>query len=462
MKIDKSIFKAYDIRGVYPDSLNEEIALRIGKSYAQILQNENPGKRLKVVVGNDMRLSTPSLKKSLIGGLTYSGFDVVDIGLVATPTFYFAVAYYGYDGGLQVSASHNPKEYNGFKIVRSRAVPVSGDTGIMEIYNLVVENQFAESKRKGEVTKRKGVVKEEVKIQRKGIDLKKIQPFKIVVDAANAVGALDIEAMFADLPCELIKLNFKLDGSFPVHPPDPLKEENLELIKKEILRNKADLGIAPDGDGDRYFFIDEKGKTLRQEILRGIMAQLALKDNPGATVCYDTRPGRITKDMIEEVGGRAVVTKVGHSLIKETMIKEDAIFGGESSGHYFYKFPYGTFEAPTVLTMKFLEYLSEQKKPLSEVIKPYQRYHHSGEINSDVKDKEGKMKEIANKYQDANISYLDGVTVEYSDFWFNVRPSNTEPLLRLNLEAVSKEKMEEKRDEVLKLIRSQTLITEGK
>lgn len=454
MKVDSSIFKAYDIRGKYPQSLNEELAYKIGQAYSQILKRENPDKKLKIVVGHDMRISSPALKESLIKGIINSGLDVVEIGLVSTPTFYFAVAYYGFNGGVQVSASHNPKEYNGFKMVRARAAPVSGDGGIYEIRDLVIKNQFSESKVKGRVSRKEKVVEEEMKVQRKGINWKKIKPFKIVVDTANAVGILDIEVIFKDLPCELIKLNFKLDGTFPVHHPDPLKEKNLEQVKHAVIKHNADLGIAPDGDGDRYFFIDDKGRTLRQEILRGIMAQLALKEHPGATVCYDIRPGRITKEMIEEAGGKAVVTKVGHSLIKEKMLKVDAIFGGESSGHYFYKFPYGTFEAPIVLVLKFLEFLSEQDKPLSKTIKPYEKYFHSGEINSDVKDKEAKMKEIAKKYSDGKISYLDGVTIEYDDFWFNVRPSNTESLLRLNLEAVSKKKMEEKRDEILKLIRS--------
>ena len=260
--------------------------------------------------------------------------------------------------------------------------------------------------------------------------------------------------MFKNLKCNLIILNEKLDGTFPIHQPDPLAEENLKMLQKAVLENKADLGIGPDGDGDRYFFIDEKGEIVRQEILRGIMAQIALKENPGATVCYDIRPGRITKDMIEEAGGKASVTRVGHSLIKEQMLKENAVFGGESSGHYFYKFMYGTFEAPIVLTLKFLEYLSEQNIPLSEVIAPYRKYFHSGEINTKVPDVKAKIEEIKQKYSDGQQSFLDGITIEYPDYWFNVRPSNTEPLLRLNLEARSKELMDQKRDEVLSVMKS--------
>ena len=452
MKVDTSIFKAYDIRGIYPDSIDEEIAEKVGRAYAIILKGENPGKKLTVVVGEDMRLSSPSLKKSLIKGLTESGLNVSDVGLVSTPTFYFAVAYYKYDGGIQVSASHNPKEYNGLKMTRGGGIPVGGDTGIMEIKDLVVKNKFENAKTKGKVAKRDNVLIDAEIVQSKNIDTSKIKPFKIVADAANAMGALDLESVFSQLSCKLVKLNFKLDGTFPAHHPDPLKEETLTQLKEAVVKEKADMGIAPDGDGDRYFFIDEKGETVPQPILRGLMAQIELKENPGATVCYDVRPGRITRDMIEEVGGKAVVTRVGHSLIKETMLKEDAVFGGESSGHYFYKFPYGTFEAPIVLVLKFLLYLSEQNKPLSEVIKPYKRYFHSGEINSDVKDKEAKMEEIVKKYSDGKLSRLDGITIEYPDYWFNVRASNTEPLLRFALEAKTKELMGKKRDEITKLI----------
>ena len=268
------------------------------------------------------------------------------------------------------------------------------------------------------------------------------------------MGSLDIDAMFKGLPISLIKLNFDLDGTFPSHQPDPLQEENLEPTQKAVLKNKADMGIVPDGDGDRYFFIDEKGQIIRQEILRGIMAQLALKEFPGATVCYDIRPGKITKDMIEAVGGRASVTKVGHSLIKEQMIRESAVFGGESSGHYFYKFDFGTFESPVRLVLKFLGFISEQGKPVSEIVAPYKVYFHSGEINEKVSDAKAKIDEIKQKYSNGHESFLDGVTVEYDDYWFNVRSSNTEPLLRLNLEAKSNELMKQKRDEVLAIIRS--------
>lgn len=454
MNIDSSIFKAYDIRGIYPTQLNEETSYRVGKAFCQILQKEHPQKKLTIVVSSDMRLSSPSLKKRLIAGILDSSVSVADIGMSTTPTFYFGVAYYGYDGGIQVSASHNPKEYNGFKMVRAKAVPVSGESGIEEIRDLCVKNEFPAVTKKGTSTKLDGVVGKMVEVERAGISWKSIKPFKIVIDTANGMGSYDIEAMFKDLPCQLIKLNFTPDGTFPAHVPDPLVDENLKQLKDEVVKQKADFGISPDGDADRYFFVDEKGNTLRQEILRGIMAQISLKEHPGAVVCYDIRPGRITKDMIEEAGGKASVTRVGHSLIKEQMIREHAVFGGESSGHYFYQFPFGTFEAPVSLVMRFLIFLSRQNKPFSQIISKLQRYYHSGEINSKIADPQGKIKAIIEKYKDARQSTLDGITIEYPDFWFNVRPSNTEPLLRLNLESTSKKLMEQKRDEVLTFIRS--------
>lgn len=448
------IFKAYDIRGIYPGELDESTAFSIGRAYASLLQSENPGKELKVAVGHDMRLSSPSLKQKLVEGLLQSGLDVVEVGLVTTPTFYFAVAFYGYDGGIQVSASHNPKEYNGFKMVRAGSQPIGRDTGMAEIKRRVLENDVLEAEQPGTLSTRTGVVEDEVQEQTADIDTGQIKPMKIVVDAANAMGALDVDAMFHGLPITLIRMNFELDGNFPVHQPDPLDEENLKLVQKAVVEHGADLGICPDGDGDRYFFVAEDGQVIRQEILRGIMAQIALKEHPGATVCYDIRPGRITKDMIEEAGGKAVVTMVGHSLIKKTMLDHDAVFGGESSGHYFYKFPYGTFEAPIPFVLKFLAWLSQQGKPASEAIRPYKKYFHSGEINSTVADVQAKLEELKKVYADGEQNLLDGVTIEYPDWWCNIRGSNTEPLIRLNLEAKTKELMEEKRDEVLNVIRS--------
>ncbi len=480
MHPDPSIFKAYDIRGIYPDQLNEDIVYAVGRAYAIFIKHElgggqdsngqdgsdgkhNSNADITIAVGADMRLSSPSLKAKLIAGLLDSGINVDDIGLVSTPTFYFSVGYYGYLGGIQVSASHNPKEYNGLKIVRKNAVPVSGETGIQDLYRIVSEGGFAPladgkiigSIKKGKFQQRQGVVEALVDDLLKLVNPKFIKPFKVVVDAANAMGVPDIEALFAKLPCRLIKMNFKLDGTFPSHEADPMKPENTADLCRRIIEEKADLGIGIDGDADRYFFVDEKGETLPQPILRGLMAQIELKEHPGAKVAYDIRPGRITKDMIDELGGKAIVTHVGHSLIKLEMIEAGAIFGGESSGHYMYQRPYGTFEMPLLLTLKLLRYLSEQNKPLSEIVKPYMRYCHSGEINTKVGSREEVEKKIAaikEKYEDGKQIFIDGLTVEYPDVWFNVRGSNTEPLIRLAVEGRSQEIVELKKNELMKII----------
>lgn len=450
-QVDRSIFKAYDIRGIYPTQLNEDVAYAVGRGYATFLLNKNPNAKY-VIVGSDMRLSSPALKKRLEDGIMESGLNIVDVGLVSTPTFYFAVAFYGYDGGVQVSASHNPKEYNGFKLVREKAFPISKDTGIMEILEIIEKGKFAENGKKGDVASRDGIMKDVIKDQLSVVDLSGLKKYKIVIDAANSMGAVDMEWFFMNVPADLVKINFNLDGSFPSHEADPLKEENLELLKKQVLQSKADFGIASDGDGDRYFFVDEKGVPLRQEILRGIMAQEELKENPNAVVCYDIRPGRITKDMIDEMRGKSIITPVGHSLIKAKMIGAGAVFGGESSGHYVYKRPYGTFEMPIVLLAKFLRYLSGRNMPFSEAIKKYKKYFHSGEINFKVKSVPEKLKEIENRFKDAEINKLDGVTITYDGWWFNVRGSNTEPVIRLNLEAKTKELMDEGVEKVSEIL----------
>lgn len=454
--IDPTIFKSYDIRGIYPEQLNEETAYALGRAYATFMKRETGQERLKVAVGRDMRLSSDSLKKNLVQGLLDSGIDVEDIGLVSSPTFYFGVAFFGLDGGIQVSASHNPKEWNGFKLVRKGAVPISGDSGIKILQEIMDKEQFVFKSMNGRLSERKDVVETEVADQSKPVDIAGIKPFKIVADTANGMGTLDLEALFAKLPCQLVKMNFALDGSFPVHEADPMKPENTADLSKKVIFEKADLGIAADGDADRYFFLDERGRVIPQAVLRGLMAQIELKEHPGAKVAYDIRPGRITRDMIERMGGEAIVTRVGHSLIKEAMIKADAIFGGESSGHYFYKFPYGTFESPILLILKLLKYLSMQNKPFSEVIKEFDVYAHSGEINMPLTSREiglQKIEEIKKRYQDGKQIFIDGVTVEYPDVWFNLRLSNTEPLIRLAVEGKTEGLMKQKTQELLELIR---------
>jgi phosphomannomutase len=469
MNIDQNIFKAYDIRGIYPSQINEADAYALGRAYATFfLKDRGPAKDAepkgtpKIAVGSDMRISSPALKGEVIRGLIESGLDVVDIGLASTPTFYFAVARFGYDGGIQVSASHNPKEYNGLKIVKAHALPVSKDSGIFTIRDIILNDAFLPlAETPGTFEKYSGdIAEQEVQnqLEESHVAAQTIKPFTIVIDGSNGMGSVDMKTLFEHLPqCKIISMNFELDGTFPGHGgADPMKDQNTQALRERVVAEHADLGIAPDGDADRIFFFDEKGQLMPQAILRGIMAQIELAAHPDATVAYDIRPGKITKDMIDEVGGKSIVTPVGHSIIKEIMIKDDVIFGGESSGHYFYKLSYGTFEAPMVLILKFLNYLSQQNKPLSEVLQPYKKYFNSGEINTAVADADAvkqKIVEIRGSYSDGQIQEIDGLSVEYPDWWFNLRGSNTEPLLRLTVEARRPELMEEKRDELLKAIR---------
>ncbi|MCG2695673.1 phosphomannomutase/phosphoglucomutase [Candidatus Parcubacteria bacterium] len=452
MKTNPEIFKAYDIRGIYGQDLNGETAYILGQAYVELRRKDGKTGELNIVVAEDMRLSSPQLKLSLVKGLTDAGANVVDIGLASTPSFYFAVANYGYDGGIIVSASHNPAEWNGFKLVRERALPVSGESGIYFLRDKVIEGNFKSAKITGKIFKKRDVLKDQINHDLQFADLAKIKPLKIVVDPANGMGAQYIEELFKHLPCELIKMNFKLDGTFPAHEADPIKEENLIYLQKTVMKEKADLGIAIDGDGDRIFFVDNNGEAINQAITRGVLAMIFLREKPGAKICYDIRPGRITRDLIEENGGIPIVTRVGHSLIKEQAIKEGAYFAGESSGHFFLNTELGCFEVPVIIILKLLQEFSQSGKTVAEFIAPYKKYYHSGEINSVVENKEEVFAKIEKMYKDGEANKLDGITIEYPDFWFNVRGSNTELKLRLNLEAKTKEIMEEKRDEVLKII----------
>lgn len=458
MQTNPSIFKAYDIRGIYKKDLDEKTAYNLGIAYVELrkkdLKNKKQTKKLKIVVSLDSRLSSPSLKKSLIKGLLDAGADVVDIGVNATPTFYFAVAKYRYDGGIMVSASHNPKEWNGFKLTREKAIPVSGNTGIEFLKEKILSNNLKISDKKGILIKKKNVLQDQIKQDLKHGKIKKIRPFKIVVDPANAVGALFIRELFKYLPGKIIKINFKLDGNFPAHEADPIKEENLKQIKKEVIKQKADLGITTDGDGDRIFFIDNKGELIDQAIIRGLLSKLFLQEKPKSKIGFDVRPGKITEDLILENKGKPIKTKVGHSLIKEQMLKENIYFSGESSGHFFLNMPIGCFEVPNIVIIKLLQEFSNSTLPISEQIKKYQKYFHSGEINREVKNKEKIFEKLEKKYKKAKINKLDGLSVALNNFWFNVRASNTENKMRLNLEAVNKKIMEEKTKDVLKIIES--------
>ncbi|RMF06957.1 phosphomannomutase/phosphoglucomutase [Candidatus Woesearchaeota archaeon] len=442
-----SIFKAYDIRGIYGEEIDEEGAYLIGRAFAQFLKPK------RVAVGHDMRTSSPALHKALIRGLTDQGADVINIGLSTTPMMYFAVAKFGYDAGINITASHNPGQYNGMKMVKREAVPLSGETGIQEIKELVAKGEFEEPERKG-TEEQKEILPHYVENILSSVDTDKIRKFKIVVDTGNGMGGLVVPELFKKLPCELIPMYLELDGNFPNHVPNPLEEETLTDIKKRVAEEKADLGIALDGDADRIFFIDENGKPCRADLLGARIAEIILKKHPGSPILYDLRSSRKVREVVEEAGGKAIQCRVGHSFIKAQMREEKASFALELSAHYYMADNY-YIESPFILTLLLLKRLSEEGKTLSELIKPLETYYASGEINSKVQDKDAVMEKLEKEFSDAKrIFKLDGLSVEYDDWWFNVRPSNTEPLLRLNLEAETKEKMEEMKERVLRIIRS--------
>lgn len=457
LTINQKIFKAYDIRGIYEQDFDDEFAYLLGLAYVQMREKEisTENKKMIIAVGHDMRLSSPALKESLVRGLIEKGADVVDLGLISTPSFYFAVGKHQFNGGIMVSASHNPKEWNGFKLVREKGSPISGETGIEELKNLVTANKFDLSDKPGKIMLLPEVIEEELSFALEKTNLNNIKHLKVVADAANSMGATYLEFLFKSLPqCELVPMNFQLDGTFPAHEADPLKEENLEQLKKIVIEQQADLGISTDGDGDRIFFVDSSGKTINPAIIRGLLSKLFLKEKPGAKIGYDVRPGKITVDMIEASGGIPVTTRVGHSLIKEQMIKEDIYFAGESSGHFYLKAEYGCFEYPMIMILKLLEEFSATEQSTADYVSHFEKYYSSGEINREVKDKAVVFQKIKNSFSEGIINELDGVSVTFPDYWFNVRGSNTEEKVRLNLEAINQEIVEEKTKNILDIITS--------
>lgn len=456
MEINSSIFKAYDVRGIYPSELDENTALAFGKAFATFIKRKSGKENPKVVIGSDMRLSSPTLKENLIEGVLQCGVDVVDIGLVSTPTFYFGVSFCEVDGGVQVSASHNPKDYNGFKVVGEKAGPISEDTGLLDIKKIIEQEDFAFVESHGQLSQQENIVASAVQEQMQEFDITRIKKFKIVIDASNGMGGSDMKEMFAHLPSEVVEMNFTPDGAFPGHEADPMKEGNMVYVQEAVKKENADFGICLDGDGDRYFFVDEKGRTVPQSIIRGLLAQYELVKFPGSVICYDVRPGKVTKDMIEEAGGKPVLTRVGHSLIKESVNETGAVFAGESSGHFIYRRRFGIYEMPTVLILSFITLLSTQEKKLSEIVDSLNKYFNSGEINTKLESREiakEKIAEIKSRYSDGVQMELDGLSVEYEDVWFNIRPSNTEPLLRLIVEGKEESRVKEVVNELLEIIR---------
>lgn len=448
-----SIFKAYDIRGVYPSELNEESAYRIGRAFVKFLKVK------EVVVGRDMRLSSDSLFEALSRGITDEGANVIDIGMVTTPMLYFGIANYGHESGIMITASHNPKQFNGFKLCRENAIPMSGETGIKDIQRLVEENEFGGIKSKGGIAKKDiyadyekqilgflpGIIKNE------DPDTKIV---KVVIDCSNGASGPIMKQVFAKIPCEYHILYEKPDGNFPNHEANPLKEENLRDLKAAVRRYGADFGVCLDGDADRSGFIDEKGNMIPGDKVTAIIAKGMLEQQKVLTILYDLRSSRAVKEEIEADGGKAVMCRVGHSFIKNQMRKDSASFAGELSGHFYFRDNFFT-ESEFLPIFNIMKLAAEGKK-ISQVVAPLGRYFQSGEINFEVKNKDIKLKELEKKYRDEaeNVFYLDGISMEFKGWRFNVRASNTENILRLNLEADTKALMEEKRNEIEKLLKS--------
>ncbi len=455
--MDETIFKAYDVRGIYPDQMDEELAYRIGRGFARVLSDlqDVPVGELRVALGRDMRLSAPSMSEAYARGMSDEGADVLDVGMVGTEMVYWTVGSRELDGGLMCTASHNPAAYTGAKLVKRGAIALSGDSGIGELKEIVSSGEPGPpADERGSITTED--VAEPFREAALGyIDASAIKPLKVVLDGGNGMAGPMVGPLLDSFPIEQERTYWEPNGEFPDHEPNPMLEENRRFIIEKVRETGAGLGIAWDGDGDRCFFIDDTGEFVAGDFLTALLAESILRKEPGATILYDVRASRAVRDVVERAGGSALVNRVGHAFFKTRMRDTGAAFGGEVSGHYYFRDFYCA-DSGTLPALLILELLSSGGRRLSELLEPLRsRYFISGEINSEVEDQEGKMNELAERHSDGEVGWLDGISVDYPDWHFNVRPSNTEPLLRLNLESVkSEEHMRQKLDEVLALIRS--------
>jgi phosphomannomutase len=450
---NKNIFKAYDIRGLYPEELNADTANRIGKSFIKYLRTNLKMNPEAVVIGYDMRSSSPLLAQELISGLLDQGQDVINIGQINTDLLYFS-ANKMQCPGIMVTASHNPKQYNGFKMITKVPFGIGAGEGMEELYDYVVENNFTTANQLG-VEKKDDYSDEYMEKLLSLIDKTKLKKYKIVADTGNGMAGKFVEQVFSHLPIDLIKMNFAIDGENPVHGWDPLKPENRVDLEKKVVEVGADFGLAFDGDADRLFVIDNKGKMIAGDFVTALLAEYFLARNEkDKNIIYDIRASWAVRDIVAKAGGKSFANRVGHTFIKQRMIKENAIFAGEGSGHYYFKDFYKS-DSALLTALYFIEYLSSKEVTTSKLVESLeQKYFITGEINSKVDDPDKIISKIEEIYNDGEISHEDGLSVEYSDWHFNLRKSNTEPLLRLSLEAMSKELMEEKREEILKSIKS--------
>jgi phosphomannomutase len=448
--VNPEIFKAYDIRATYPDQIDEAVARDVGRAFIAYLGAK------RIAVSRDMRISSPSLAAAFIEGATMQGADVVDYGLAGTDMLYYAVASRGFDGGAQITASHNPKQYNGMKLVRQGAFPLSGEAGISDIREMLMRGTLpAPAGRRGTVTTAE-MLDDYVAHVMTFIDPGVLKAYNVVLDAGSGIGGLVAPKIFDRLPCRTTRLCFTIDGNFPTHEANPLIEENRRDIVEEVIRQGADVGIAWDGDADRCFFIDGDGGFVPGDFITALLAEAFLLKHPGSTIIYDLRASFAVKDVVARYGGTALMNRVGHAFIKQRMREENGIFGGEVTGHYYFR---DNFYADNgfIPALLILELMSRKGQTLAQLLAPLRgQYFISGEINTKVGSMsvcDEKIAGLSRTYQDATVYHLDGVSVEYPDWHFNVRPSNTEPLLRLNLEGKTAEMMATKRDEVLRYIR---------
>jgi phosphomannomutase len=448
MALDPKVFKAYDVRGIYPSELDEDGAHAISRAYVEYFEPR------KIAVGRDMRLSSPSVAAAVIQGAADGGASVVDVGLVGTEMVYFAVGELGLDGGIAVTASHNPKDYTGMKIVRRGALPVGGESGLLEIRDRALSL--------ADLPESRLAVAEEVDIYpafvdkvMSFVDPASIKPLRVVIDAANGMAGVMLRPVLERLPIDAVRCFFDPDGSFPNHAPNPLLEENRQFIMAKVREEQADLGIAFDGDADRCFFVDDGGEFVPGDFVTALFAESMLEKEPGGTIIYDVRASWAVRDVVERAGGKALPNRVGHAFIKQRMREVDAVFAGEVSGHYYFR-DFSQADSGTIPALLMLELVSKKGKRLSEILRPFrERYFLTGEINTRVDDVALKLQELKEHFAgEGEISHLDGISITANDWHLNVRPSNTEPLLRLNLEALDPELMERKRDEALAVIRS--------
>ncbi len=446
--IDTSIFKAYDVRGLVPSQLHPEVARRIGRAFVDYLGAK------RIALGRDCRLSSPEIAAAFVAGARSQGAEVTDIGVVGTDMLYYYVAAHDLDGGAIVTASHNPKQWNGLKMVRRGALALSGDAGIKEIREWLGAGRYAEAPEPSGALQQATVRDDYARHCLSFIEPALVPRLKVVLDTANGMGAVGAEAIFPQLPAlETVRMFFELDGTFPNHPADPLLEENRRDVVARVRAEGADLGIAWDGDADRCFFIDDRGDYVPGDFVTAILGEAFARREPGARIVYDVRASRAVADRVAAAGGVPLMNRVGHAFIKKRMRDEQAAFGGEVSGHFYFRRNWFA-DNGMIPALLVLELIGREGRPLSEILAPLrERYHISGEVNSRVEDVERALARIEERYGDGRIGRLDGISIDYDDWHFNVRPSNTEPLLRLNLEADTQAGMQRRRDEVLSLIR---------